>query len=59
MKNILIHGLGQDDKSWGKVKEYLGEYNYKVISPILFDLLNNDSYEYNNLYDFFKKRISS
>ena len=27
MKNILIHGLGQDDKSWDKVKEYLREYN--------------------------------
>ena len=54
MKNILIHGLGQDDKSWDKVKEYLREYNYNVISPILFDLLNNDNYEYNNLCDFLK-----
>lgn len=59
MKNILIHGLGQDDKSWDKVKEYLREYNYNVICPNLFDLLKNDSYEYNNLYDFFEKRINN
>ena len=43
MKNILIHGLGQDDKSWDKVKEYLREYNYNIICPNLFDLLKNDS----------------
>lgn len=59
MKNILIHGLGQDDKSWDKVKEYLREYNYNVICPNLFDLLKNDSYEYNNLYNFFEKRINN
>lgn len=59
MKNILIHGLGQDDKSWDKVKEYLREYNYNVICPNLFDLLKNGSYEYNNLYDFFEKRINN
>ena len=28
MKNILIHGLSQDDKIWDKVKEYLREYNH-------------------------------
>ena len=39
MKNILIHGLDQDDKSWDKVKEYLREYNYNVICPNIFDLL--------------------
>ncbi|KWZ76572.1 hypothetical protein HMPREF3200_01771 [Anaerococcus tetradius] len=31
IKNILIHGLGQDDKSWDKVKEYLREYNQMMI----------------------------
>ena len=59
MNNILIHGLSQDEKSWDKVKEYLREYNYNVICPNLFDLLKNYSYEYNDLYDFFEKRINN
>ncbi|MDY6128308.1 alpha/beta fold hydrolase [Anaerococcus vaginalis] len=59
MKNILIHGLDQDDKSWDKVKEYLREYNYNVICPNIFDLLKNDSYEYNNLYGTMEERINN
>ena len=59
MKNILIHWLDQDDKSWDKVKEYLREYNYNVICPNIFDLLKNDSYEYNNLYGTMEERINN
>ena len=59
MKNILIHGLGQDNKSWDKVKEYLRVYNYNVICPNLFDLLKNDSYGYNNLYGAIEEQINN
>ena len=59
MKNILIHGLGEDNKSWDKVKEYLRVYNYNVICPNLFDILKNDSYEYNNLYGAIEEQINN
>lgn len=39
MKNILIHGLGQDNKSWDIVKEYFKENKKEVICPNLFDIL--------------------
>lgn len=44
MKNILIHGLGQDNKSLDIVKEYFNENKNEVICPNLFDLLKNLSY---------------
>ena len=39
MKNILFHGLGQDNKSWDIVKEYFKENKKEVICPNLFDIL--------------------
>lgn len=50
MKNILIHGLGQDDKSWDKVKEYLREYNHLAN---IYDKLgvSNAIEAYNNAMD--------
>ena len=38
MKNILIHGLGQDEKAWDKVIKELSD-DVKVLSPNLFGLI--------------------
>lgn len=50
VKNILIHGLGQDDKSWDKVKENLREYNHLAN---IYDKLgvSNAIEAYNNAMD--------
>lgn len=59
MKNILIHGLGQDNSSWDIVKEYFKENKNEVICPNLFDLLKNNSYEYENLYRNFEEQLDN
>lgn len=51
MKNILIHGLGQNDKSWDKTKILLNEKDIDVECPNLFDLKCKMSYE--DLYSAF------
>lgn len=51
MKNILIHGLGQDEKAWDKVIEKLD--NIKVSSPNLFSLVKEEKMNYGNLYKAF------
>lgn len=51
MKNILIHGLGQDEKAWDKVIEKLD--NIKVSSPNLFSLVKGEKMNYGNLYKAF------
>lgn len=50
MKNILIHGLGQDYKSWNKTQEYLLEKKITVECPNLFDLNSESKMLYQNLY---------
>ena len=50
MENILIHGLGQDEKSWNKVIKELK--NIKVVSPNLFSLVQ-EKMNYKNLYRAF------
>ncbi|AMB96406.1 alpha/beta fold hydrolase [Aerococcus urinae] len=58
MKNILIHGLGQDHTSWDPVKGHLGEENLAVHCPNLFELVKNDRYTYQNLYNQFETHIN-
>ncbi len=65
MINILIHGLGQTNKSWDKVKEILNQDAINVETPNLFELAKNYQLEYENLYrvfadycNSFKKKIN-
>ena len=51
MENILIHGLGQDEKAWDKVVEELN--NIKVSCPNLFSLIKEEQMNYKNLYKAF------
>ncbi|WP_230083498.1 alpha/beta fold hydrolase [Aerococcus tenax] len=57
--NVLIHGLGQDSKSWADVKEHLKEENWTTYVPNLFELLNNGPYTYQNLYNQFESHINN
>ena len=50
MKNILIHGLGQNDKSWNIVKEELEKFNIEVETPNLFDITKTNLLNYDNMY---------
>ena len=52
MKNILIHGLGQDEKAWDKVIKELSD-DVKVLSPNLFGLIKEKKMNYENLYNAF------
>ena len=38
MINILVHGLGQTDKSWDRVKGILNQDNINVETPNLFKI---------------------
>lgn len=51
MKNILIHGLGQNEKAWDKVIKELSD-DVKVLCPNLFGLVKKGM-NYKNLYKAF------
>ncbi len=53
MKNILIHGLGQNYQSWNHTKIYLEENGIETICPNLFDITKNTSKNYKMLYTAF------
>ena len=53
MINILVHGLGQNERSWDKVKELLKENKIEVETPNLFNLAKNYELSYENLYRIF------
>lgn len=53
MINILVHGLGQNEGSWNKVKELLEENKIEVETPNLFNLTKNYQLNYENLYRVF------
>lgn len=57
MNNILIHGLGQNEKSWTKVINYMNN-DVPIITPNLFDLLKNNDYNYDVLYNKFEKEMN-
>lgn len=58
MKNILIHGLGQNDTSWNMVSEKLEKNGIKVETPNLYSMIKDKSFDYNSLFnefmDYFK-----
>ena len=53
MINILVHGLGQTDKSWDKVKEILNQDNINVETPNLFEIAKNYQLTYENVFTVF------
>ena len=53
MKNILIHGLGQNETSWNKVKDILNNNYINVETPNLFNIVKNYQLNYENLYKNF------
>lgn len=53
MKNILIHGLGQNEVSWNKVEEELKSNNIKVETPSLYSMLKDITSDYDTLYKHF------
>lgn len=46
MKNILIHRLGQDNKSWNNINKDLKKDGIDTICPNLFEITKNTSKEY-------------
>lgn len=53
MKNILLHGLGQNEQSWNDVNIYLKENEIETICPNLFDITKNTSKDYKMMYNAF------
>lgn len=53
MKNILIHGLGQNAQSWNQISEYLNKNVITPLCPDLFSLLQNNEKDFSALYQTF------
>ncbi len=53
MRNILIHGLGQNNQSWCNTVTYLKKNGIESICPSLYEITNNTLLNYKNLYDEF------
>ena len=59
MKNILIHGLGQNDTSWNMVSEKLEKNGIKVETPNLYLMIKDKSFDYNSLFKEFTDYCNS
>lgn len=59
MKNILIHGLGQNDTSWNMVSEKLEKNDIKVETPNLYSMIKDKSFDYNFLFNEFMDYFNS
>lgn len=53
MINILVHGLGQDEKSWNEVKSQLNNNGINVETSNLFSIVKNYQVNYENIYRTF------
>ena len=53
MVYILIHGLGQDKTSWNQVESLLLQQKIKVRKVSLYQLLQNQDFTYENLFESF------
>ena len=53
MKNILIHGLGQNNQSWNNTIIYLKKNGIDAICPSLFKIADNTLVNYKNMYSAF------
>ncbi len=58
MKNILIHGLGQNNKSWDKVEKFLTD-DIKTEQPNLYEMMENKEFNYDSLYNQFADYCNS
>ncbi|MCI5839569.1 MAG: alpha/beta hydrolase [Peptoniphilaceae bacterium] len=58
MKNFLIHGLGQTNDSWISIKNNLNKFYPEILCPNLYNLMSDENYVYNNLYDAFDEYIN-
>ncbi len=59
MKNILIHGLGQNDTSWNMVSDKLEKNGIKVETPNLYSMIKDKSFDYNFLFNEFMDYFNS
>ncbi len=59
MKNILIHGLGQNNQSWDNTVIYLKKNGIDTICPSLFEITDNTSVNYKNMYNAFSDFCNS
>lgn len=59
MINILVHGLGQDEKSWNEVKNQLNNNGINVETPNLFSIVKNYQLNYENMYKTFADYCNS
>lgn len=59
MINILVHGLGQDEKSWNEVKNQLNNNRINVETPNLFSIVKNYKVNYDNMYKTFADYCNS
>lgn len=59
MINILVHGLGQDERSWNEVKNQLNNNGINVETPNLFSIVKNYQLNYENMYKTFADYCNS
>ena len=59
MKNILIHGLGQNSKDWDTIKDELETKGIFSIAPDLFDLTKGRELDYPTVYQAFSELCES
>lgn len=53
MKNILIHGLGQNNQSWSKIAVFLKNNGIDTQCPNLFEIAKGTSKNYKMMYHAF------
>ena len=58
VKNILIHGLGQNEKSWDEVEKLLSD-DIKAEKPNLYEMMKNKEFNYDFLYNQFADYCNS
>ena len=59
MKNILIHGLGQNNRDWDTIKTVLEARGISSIAPDLFDLARGRILDYPTVYQAFSELCES
>ena len=59
MKNILIHGLGQNNRDWDTIKTVLEARGISSIAPDLFDLARGRKLDYPTVYQAFSELCES
>lgn len=59
MKNLLIHGLGQDKNAWNIVKNELNMKGISSSAPDLFAIAKGKELDYNTVYQAFSRLCDS